>query len=308
MDRFKELAQRIRGPLAPLFVPMTTDEKVDYEAMALYVQWLVKNGVDLMWLTRGTSEYMVLDEPELLKLTATIAEAKGSKAVLISSSYIWSTRRCIRYVQLAAEHGADVVKVVVDFRYFNSDFDEDSLYGHYRDIAEATDVPLFAYTDGRPGMSFDLVRRLAAIPQVIGMKNDTDDFHAHRMYCKAGGEHFLPVTGGFLGEFLYGRHFGAKAYADVPILIAPREAVAAYQDHLDGKEEKVVAYIEKYERPLLDVYRRSKTGFRPFFRTVLWLMGHFNSNVGRRPHRALEKEKIQAIRKFLEDRQISVVR
>jgi len=70
------------------------------------------------------------------------------------------------------------------------------------------------------------------------------------------------------------------------------ESLAAYQDHLGGKEEKVVAYIEKYERPLLDLYRKSKTGFRPFFRTLLWLMEHFNSNIGRRPHRALEKEKI----------------
>ena len=55
MDRFQKLAQRIRGPLAPLFVPMTRAEEVDYEAMAHYVQWLVKSGVSLMWLTRGTS-------------------------------------------------------------------------------------------------------------------------------------------------------------------------------------------------------------------------------------------------------------
>ncbi len=55
MDRFQKLAQRIEGPLAPLFVPMTVDEEADHEAMANYVKWLVDNGVNLMWLTRRKS-------------------------------------------------------------------------------------------------------------------------------------------------------------------------------------------------------------------------------------------------------------
>ena len=308
MDKFQKLAARIEGPLAPLFVPMTVDEEVDHDAMARYVDWLVNNGVGLMWLTRGTAEYMVLDPSEIIGLTATITQVKGAKAVLISSTYIWSTRRCIRFVTQAAESGADVVKVVVDFRHFNEDIDEETLYRHYRQIADATDVPLFAYTDRHPGMSPELVRRLAAIPQVIGMKNDTDDFLAHRRYCQAGGEHFRPVTGGYLSAFLFGRHFGARAYADVPLLIAPAESIAAYKALLAGQMEAVLAYIEKYERPLRDLHRRSSTGFRPFFRTILWLLGHFNTNIGRSPHRTLDKDRLQEIRTFLLDRDLPVVR
>jgi len=304
----QKVAARIRGPLAPLFVPMTKNEQVDYDAMGRYVDWLASNGVPLMWLTYGTSEYTILSEQEILELIRVIADANAGRAVFISCTDSWPTKRCIPFVKAAAKRGADVVKVLFHFGYFPTDFNEESLYQHYLNIAEATDVPLFGYTSGQPGMSSALVGRLAAIPQMIGMKNDTGDFHRQRAYCKAGGEHFIPMTGGFLGEFLYGMHFNAKAYADVPILLAPKESVAAYKFLLQGKMNSVVSYIERYERPLLDLAAQSGSGFRAFFRTMLWLMGHFNTNVGRRPHLTMADEKIPPLRKFLEEREIPVAR
>ena len=156
---------------------------------------------------------MTLSDQEVLDLNRELSAVVSGRGILIASTpWHWSTRQCQAFVETAANFGADVVKLQFVYDWQPTD---DQVMAHYQAVAEASPLPLFAYTRGRPGVSTDLLRRIIEIPQFIGMKNDTDDYYGQEQYLRLvsqqrGLDHFLVVTGGGLSSVLSGYDHGIR--------------------------------------------------------------------------------------------------
>ena len=164
------------GTGVALVLPMFEDGSIDYEGDKRQVQRMIDGGVKALLVNGTTGEPATIDiedEFELTKITVEMAKGTGVKVIAGAGSNY--TAQAIRKAKFNAEAGADANLVVTP--YYNKT-SQRGLIEHYKAVAAASDLPLIMYNvPGRTGMkiSVDTVVELAKVPNIVGMKDATDD-------------------------------------------------------------------------------------------------------------------------------------
>lgn len=164
------------GTGVALVLPMFEDGSIDYEGYKRQVQRLIDGGVKALLVNGTTGEPATIDiedEFELTKITVEMAKGTGVKVIVGAGSNY--TAQAIRKAKFNAEAGADANLVVTP--YYNKT-SQRGLIEHYKAVAAASDLPLIMYNvPGRTGMkiSVDTVVELAKVPNIVAMKDATDD-------------------------------------------------------------------------------------------------------------------------------------
>lgn len=164
------------GTGVALVLPMFEDGSIDYEGYKRQVQRMIDGGVKALLVNGTTGEPATIDiedEFELTKITVEMAKGTGVKVIVGAGSNY--TAQAIRKAKFNAEAGADANLVVTP--YYNKT-SQRGLIEHYKAVAAASDLPLIMYNvPGRTGMkiSVDTVVELAKVPNVVAMKDATDD-------------------------------------------------------------------------------------------------------------------------------------
>lgn len=164
------------GTGVALVLPMFEDGSTDYEGYKRQVQRMIDGGVKALLVNGTTGEPATIDiedEFELTKITVEMAKGTGVKVIAGAGSNY--TAQAIRKAKFNAEAGADANLVVTP--YYNKT-SQRGLIEHYKAVAAASDLPLIMYNvPGRTGMkiSVDTVVELAKVPNIVAMKDATDD-------------------------------------------------------------------------------------------------------------------------------------
>ncbi len=164
------------GTGVALVLPMFEDGSIDYEGYKRQVQRMIDGGVKALLVNGTTGEPATIDiedEFELTKITVEMAKGTGVKVIVGAGSNY--TAQAIRKAKFNAEAGADANLVVTP--YYNKT-SQRGLIEHYKAVATASDLPLIMYNvPGRTGMkiSVDTVVELAKVPNIVAMKDATDD-------------------------------------------------------------------------------------------------------------------------------------
>lgn len=164
------------GTGVALVLPMFEDGSIDYEGYKRQVQRMIDGGVKALLVNGTTGEPATIDiedEFELTKITVEMAKGTGVKVIVGAGSNY--TAQAIRKAKFNAEAGADANLVVTP--YYNKT-SQRGLIEHYKAVAAASNLPLIMYNvPGRTGMkiSVDTVVELAKVPNIVAMKDATDD-------------------------------------------------------------------------------------------------------------------------------------
>lgn len=164
------------GTGVALVLPMFEDGSIDYEGYKRQVQRMIDGCVKALLVNGTTGEPATIDiedEFELTKITVEMAKGTGVKVIVGAGSNY--TAQAIRKAKFNAEAGADANLVVTP--YYNKT-SQRGLIEHYKAVAAASDLPLIMYNvPGRTGMkiSVDTVVELAKVPNIVAMKDATDD-------------------------------------------------------------------------------------------------------------------------------------
>lgn len=164
------------GTGVALVLPMFEDGSIDYEGYKRQVQRMIDGGVKALLVNGTTGEPATIDiedEFELTKITVEMAKGTGVKVIVGAGSNY--TAQAIRKAKFNAEAGADANLVVTP--YYNKT-SQRGLIEHFKAVAAASDLPLIMYNvPGRTGMkiSVDTVVELAKVPNIVAMKDATDD-------------------------------------------------------------------------------------------------------------------------------------
>lgn len=164
------------GTGVALVLPMFEDGSIDYEGYKRQVQRMIDGGVKALLVNGTTGEPATIDiedEFELTKITVEMAKGTGVKVIVGAGSNY--TAQAIGKAKFNAEAGADANLVVTP--YYNKT-SQRGLIEHYKAVAAASDLPLIMYNvPGRTGMkiSVDTVVELAKVPNIVAMKDATDD-------------------------------------------------------------------------------------------------------------------------------------
>lgn len=170
-----QLATTIHGSIPALVTPMFEDGSVDWNGLKQLVEWHIAQGTHGIVAVGTTGEASTLSMEEHTKVIAEIIRIADKRIPIIAGTGANSTAEAIELTQDAKRLGADAALLVTP--YYNKPTQE-GLYQHYKKIAETVDIPQILYNvPGRTGVDMlnATVQRLAAIDNIIGVKDATGD-------------------------------------------------------------------------------------------------------------------------------------
>jgi 4-hydroxy-tetrahydrodipicolinate synthase len=163
-----------KGSLVALITPFR-DGKVDETAFQEHVAWQLGQGTHGLVPIGTTGECPTLESDEQKRLIELCAEVAKGRAPVIPGTGFNSTAHTIEATRQAKEAGADAALVVCP--YYNKPTQE-GLYQHFKAVHDAIDLPIVIYNiPGRSSvdMSNATMARLAKLPNIIGVKDATND-------------------------------------------------------------------------------------------------------------------------------------
>jgi 4-hydroxy-tetrahydrodipicolinate synthase len=163
----------IKGSIVAIVTPMHADGSLDFEGLNQLIDWHIAEGTNSIVIAGTTGESATVSvEEHCALIKATVAHAKG-RIPIIAGAGANSTAEAIKLTRFAKEAGADATLQVVP--YYNRPTQE-GMFQHFKAIAEAVDLPVILYNvPGRTvaDMSNETILRLAAIPNIVGVKDAT---------------------------------------------------------------------------------------------------------------------------------------
>jgi 4-hydroxy-tetrahydrodipicolinate synthase len=183
-----------RGSLVALITPFR-DGKVDEKAFQALVDWQIGQGTGGLVPVGTTGESATLGHAEHRRVVELAVEAADRRVPVIAGAGSNSTAEAIEHTRHAKAAGAAAVLSVAP--YYNRPTQE-GLYQHFKAIQDAVDIPVVIYNIPiRCGvdMSVATMARLAALPNIVGVKDSTADLARPLRTRAAIGPDFCLLSG-----------------------------------------------------------------------------------------------------------------
>jgi len=168
-----------RGIVAAPFLQMLPDESIDWATLRTYVAWIAGEQPTAIAMNMDASEGPALDRDEQLEVLRVCKAAIGGRVPLLSGLIAGSTRDAARWGRVLKDAGAAGLAVFPPFPTFlGNPVPAEMIYRYHAAIAEAVDLPLVAFQFPKafgPDFPPETLARLAAIPQVVGLKEASFD-------------------------------------------------------------------------------------------------------------------------------------
>lgn len=183
-----------RGSMTALITPFK-DGAVDEAAMRNLVDWQIEQGTHALVPVGTTGESPTLSHDEHERTVEMVIDAAAKRVPVIAGAGSNATAEAIAFTRHAEKAGADGVLHVTP--YYNKPT-QDGLYAHFEAISRATRLPIIVYNiPGRSvvDMSVETMGRLAALDNIVGVKDATADLARVGQQEAECGEAFIQLSG-----------------------------------------------------------------------------------------------------------------
>lgn len=178
-----------------LVTPFTSDGALDENGVRRLARRQIDEGVHFLVPCGTTGESPTLSNDERTRIVQIcVEEARGQVPVLAGAGG-YDTREVIHAARQMERAGANGLLSVTP--YYNKPT-PDGLVQHYKAIAESTSLPIIVYNvPGRTGCNVDpaTLVRLAAIPNIIGVKEASGNMQQACEYVRAVPPDFIVLSG-----------------------------------------------------------------------------------------------------------------
>ena len=210
-----------QGSIVALVTPMHQNGAVDTAALRRLVDFQIDNGTPAIVSMGTTGESPTLDRDEHCDVIASTLEYAAGRVPVIAGTGANSTTEAIELTLCAQKLGVAACLLVTP--YFNKPTQE-GLYLHHKAVAEAVAIPQILYNvPGRTACDMlpATVKRLSAIPNIIGIKEATGNLARARDIIATCGPGFQ-VYAGDDASALDVILLGGKGVISVTANVAPR--------------------------------------------------------------------------------------
>ena len=178
-----------------LVTPFTRNGAVDEAAVRRLAERQVEAGVHFLVPCGTTGESPTLSAAEKVRIVELTVEAAAGRALVLAGAGGYDTREVIETVRAFERAGAHGILSVSP--YYNKPTQE-GLFRHYKAIAESTSLPVIVYNvPGRTGSNVEpaTLERLAAVPNIVGVKEASGNMAQIVDVCRRVPEDFLVLSG-----------------------------------------------------------------------------------------------------------------
>ena len=184
-----------KGSFVALITPFLNNE-IDEKAFQKFIEWQISEGTSGLVPCGTTGESPTLSHAEHERLIDLTLEVANKKVPVVAGTGSNSTEEAISLTKFAKKAGADAALVVMP--YYNKPTQE-GMYAHFKAINDAVDIPIFIYNiPGRSvvDMSIDTMVKLAKLPNIIGVKDASNDLVRPTLLRNAlEGQEFIMFSG-----------------------------------------------------------------------------------------------------------------
>jgi 4-hydroxy-tetrahydrodipicolinate synthase len=256
----EKFLQEVKGPIFPIPTPFTKRGDVDYEGIEKYVDFLLGKEVRALMVTVGTSRFDVLTVDEMKKVNERVVKAAGRRAITIMTTPTnGPTSQSVDFARHAEKMGADGILAVYPERYYT----DDDVFHFFEDIASACSIGVLIHLmpirAGRSGVapqvqySPDLVERIAAIDNVVGIKEESHEQGLAYKYNRLVGDQIVVIGGaGGMRAFLTAYEWGQPAYLVGVGNIVPEIELEFFSALERGDHEGARRIVCDKEEPFFD--------------------------------------------------------
>lgn len=287
----------IKGVIVPLLTPMNADETINEKELRNQVNHQIESGIHALFpLGTNGEAYILSHEEKEQVLKIVVDEAKGRVPVYGGTGCV-STKETIELSLKAKEIGIDVLSIITPSFAAAS---QDELYEHYKEVAEAVDLPIVLYNiPARTGNALApaTVEKLSKIPNIVGVKDSSGNFDNMLQYIEKTRyrKDFAVLSGNdslILWCLLAGGRGGIAGCANV----FPSTMASIYDTFVAGDLEKA-REIQDSIRSFRDCFKFGNPN--TIVKTAVSLLGY---PVGkcRKPFCQVPEAGIEVIKKVLE--------
>lgn len=253
------VVRRLRDGMAGgvLSFPLTSfhdDGSLDPDGFRTHVAARIATAPGAVFPACGTGEFFSLDEDEYRTVvTIAVEEAAGRVPVVAGVGYGWA--QAARFARIAEEAGADALLVLPHYLVAAP---QDGLVAQLEQLAARTRLPLIAYQRGQVAFTASSLKRIAAIPGVIGLKDGHSDLDRLQRLTLAAPEGFLFFNGASTAE-IQARAYatvGVPAYSSAVHAFAPEIANAFFTALTDGDDKTVERLLRDFYVPFVELRDR----------------------------------------------------
>ena len=233
-----------KGSLVALITPFTAAGKLDEKGFQSFVAWQIENGTHGFIPCGTTGESPTLSHDEHKRVVELCIEVAKGKRPVIAGTGSNSTAEAIEFTRHAKEAGADAALVVTP--YYNKPTQE-GLFLHYRAIHDAVELPIIIYNiPGRSviDMTPETMGRLSKLPNIVGVKDATNDLARPFKTKRSCGDKFAQLSGedatalAFLAQ-------GGDGCISVTANVAPRQLADMHEAFAKGDVRKAQAINDR---------------------------------------------------------------
>ena len=189
------LQKVLGGTGVAIVTPFSSDKKIDYDALEKVINFQIDNGVNYIVSLGTTGEAPVLNLLEKIELINFTQAKINNRVPLVVGVGGNNTQAVIEEINALPIQG--VTAILSASPYYNKPTQE-GIYQHYKAIAAASPKPIILYNvPGRTAknLTAETTLRLAALPNIVGIKEASGDMMQCMQIIKDAPKDFLIVSG-----------------------------------------------------------------------------------------------------------------
>ncbi|MDN4480251.1 dihydrodipicolinate synthase family protein [Demequina muriae] len=184
---------RFSGVIPPVATPLKLDGSIDHGSLERLVDHLVSAGVDGLFALGSTGETAYLTDAQRVSVSRTIVDAASGRVPVISGAIELTSVRTSEVARMLCATGVDAIVTTAPLYAINS---VTEVAAHFRAVAAAIDVPLWAYdvpVRVHAKLGLDLLMQLATEGVLHGVKDSSGDDIAFRRLVAANAAAGRPL-------------------------------------------------------------------------------------------------------------------
>lgn len=226
----------VRGVFPPVPTPFASDESIDTSALTHNLARMLRAPIRGLVVLGSNGEAPLVGDDDSARVLETARAAIPRDRLLIAGTGRESTHDTIALTRRAAAAGADAVLVRTP-SFFRAQMTTEAFVTHYTRVADASPVPVLLYNyTALTGVTLppDAVARLAAHPNVAGMKESGTDATLIRAYGAHAGPAFA-LLGGTVTALDVSVAAGAAGAILAAAVVVPRQCVDLFDLFAAGR-------------------------------------------------------------------------
>ena len=301
------MSTQFQGVIPPVVTPRHADGSIDTASLKNVTKHLLDGGVSGLFVLGSSGEVTHMTNTERDLVVQTVAGVNAGQVPVIVGAVEQTTNRVIEEAKRVIALGADSI-VATSLYYAISNAQENNT--HFRSIAAAVDVPVFAYdvpVRTHFKLPTDLLVELGRDGVIAGVKDSSGDDVSFRQLLIAAKDipnfdiftgHEVVVDGALLG--------GAQGVVPGLGNVDPAGYRRLYDAAVAGDWAKAAAEQDRLA-DVFEIVYTPKAGRMSgnaaglgAFKTALQLMGVIKTNVMSAPMLSLDEDETAAVKVILE--------